>query len=143
GDPNCTFDFWSLAPPTGIPSPGAIALPGAGTIRYSSGPAVRIQNGGYGGQGSIFVDGDVYITGNVAYTAGPWGVGAIPTLYIVARGNIYIDPAVSQLDGVYVSYGTIYTCAPGGVNVPNTAAGVYLPGGSCHNNQLRVNGAFL
>ena len=64
---------------------------------------------------------------------------AIPNLYVVAKGNIYIDPNITSMSGVYVaepngsSGGTIYTC---GVN---PSSSYYA---TC-NHQLEVDGAFV
>ncbi len=66
----------------------------------------------------------------------------IPSLYIVAKGNIYIDPTVNQMFGVYVAegatdngQGVIYTC-----NEPINQS--YY--NNCNSNApLVVNGAFI
>ncbi len=70
---------------------------------------------------SMFVDGDVYITGNITsnttFNGNPANVGSFR---MFVRGNIYIDRAVSQLDGMFVaqpiadgSKGKIFTCTSG------------------------------
>lgn len=74
----------------------------------------------------INIDGNVVIRNNVIFTGqGNYAnVRDIPTFELRVRGNIYIAPGVSQLDGVYVAQprddgtgGVIYTCAPNGTNV--------------------------
>ncbi len=103
--------------------------------------------------------GDVYIAGNIAYAPStllaPWLVSAttstnnIPSFtLIVDGGNIYVDPSVTQLDGLYIAAksgaigGKIYTCGQfNNANsfVPMPAASLF---GGC-NQQLVVSGAFV
>lgn len=101
------------------------------------------------GATAIKVNGDVFINGNISYGANPsWtyspGQSSGPSFVIVATGNIYIAPNVTQLDGMYVAQprdathgGTIYTCAPSS-NPPGAGYDYY------HNcgQQLLVNGSF-
>ena len=94
----------------------------------------------------LFVDGDVYVKGNVTFSGSYANTAAVPSFAIVARGNIYIDPSVTQLDGFYVAQpasasdtkGNIYTCAND--NVP--AALNRTLQNSC-SNRLVINGAFV
>ncbi len=99
-----------------------------------------------GNKVSVFVNGDVYISGNVTYGgSGGWNNGNIPMFRVVARGNIYVGNGVTQLDGLYVAQptnsstkGIIFTCALSMGSVPaNTAI---VP--NC-TNKLTVNGAFM
>ena len=102
---------------------------------------------------TIYVDGDLYISGNLTYN-GPYASAAnIPSLKVYVKGSIFIAPGVTQLDGMYVAQptddssddGNIYTCAT------NTGAGVHpysarSLNGSLYNackTQLTVNGAFI
>lgn len=106
---------------------------------------LTISGGSASGQHTIAVDGDVYITGNITYD---WSAGT-PSLYIVAKGNIYIDPSVTQLAGVYVAQptdssgnnGVISTCAnlQGGQLKSVTASNLFT---TC-NDQLTISGAFI
>jgi hypothetical protein len=89
-----------------------------------------------------YVDGDVYINSNITY--GVSG-GDSRSFTLIARGNIYVDNDVTQLDGVYVAQnraggadGIIYTCARGLRDLPD---GTNLSS-SC-GSQLKVNGAFI
>jgi hypothetical protein len=50
---------------------------------------------------NIYVDGNVYIGNNIAYGAAT--ADHVPKLRIVAKGNIYIDPGVSSIDGWYIA----------------------------------------
>jgi hypothetical protein len=99
---------------------------------------------------SIFVDGNVYIAGDITYGSTVWStIKEIPSLYIIATGNIYIDPGVNELDGVYVaqpdssshSGGTIDTCANSATLGALGAANLFGTVNTC-GNQLQVFGAF-
>lgn len=92
---------------------------------------------------SLFVDGDLYISGNIRYTNTSWASqDVIPSIVIVAR-NIYIDASVTNLDGTYAAVntnatdGNIYTCA----NASGIEAQASLYD-NC-NNQLLVHGSFI
>lgn len=93
----------------------------------------------------IYVNGNVYISGNITY-AGSWSVKTMPLLEIVAKGNIYIDSGVTQIDGLYIaqpngsSGGTIYTCATGATTPADTSSSTYYT--TC-NNKLTVNGSLI
>lgn len=90
-----------------------------------------------GTQQVYLVDGDVTITNSIHYksAASPTygSVDDIPSLVVIARGNIRVDQGVSQLDGVFITRGTFFTCyqlpTPATVN-------------TC-NNKLTVNGAVV
>lgn len=91
---------------------------------------------------SVFVDGNIYISGPINYGIG-WSAGTAPSLVLHATGNIYIRPTVTTLSGLFIAQknsagngGKIYTCANG--FTPVTAKNLY----SC-NNQLVVYGSFV
>lgn len=101
---------------------------------------------------AIYVDGDVVIpNGGLKYRNGsagsPWSaIAKIPSLYIVAKGNIYIDGGVDTLDGLYVAQpnnagnkGEIYTCSSGTTGYTKDNTDLLA---QC-NRQLVVNGAFV
>lgn len=88
------------------------------------------------GQHVIYINGNVFIpnnityhTSSITYNASDGTVSNVPNLYVIASGNIYIGPNVTNLDGVYVAQsscdwsnsnpctgGTINTCSdPSGV----------------------------
>lgn len=138
GSAACTADYFANA---GTP------LPGPQTI----GATVLAK----GERRTIYVDGNVYITGNITF--GPAGVGytyantsEIPSFSLVVKGNIYIAPGVTQLDGFYIAQpsngtatnGIIYTCAPSGfgTNALNVLTSTLQA--NC-NTALTVNGAFV
>src|SRR5581483_8139054 len=68
----------------------------------------------------IYVDGDAVITNNILFSnASSYGsLSNIPSFYLIAKGNIYIDQHVNQIDGVFIAEpksggggGRIYTCS--------------------------------
>ncbi len=99
----------------------------------------------------------VSISSNVPFNAGS-AIGSqppattqsvsvnVPSLYIIAKGNIYIGHNVSTMTGVYVAEGSsdlgngiIYTCYdPSHINSPNSQN--YY---NYCNKQLVVNGSFI
>lgn len=52
---------------------------------------------------TIFVNGNAYIPANIVYNIDKETINDIPKFALVVSGNIYIAPAVSQLDGFYVA----------------------------------------
>ncbi|HSX32234.1 MAG TPA: hypothetical protein VLF43_03160 [Candidatus Saccharimonadales bacterium] len=98
-----------------------------------------------GQQSVVYVDGDVFIDGDIRYV-GNWSVNNMPLFQLVVRGNIYISEDVTQLDGIYIAQpdtatnGNIYTCAASnGVPVATNDTAIYT---RC-KNPLTVNGAFI
>ncbi len=91
----------------------------------------------------VYINGNLTINKNIAFANGPWASRAdIPGLQVIVSGNIYIDRAVTQLDGVYVSKGTVYTCAEGVDRANGNAILANKLYDNC-NNQLVFNGALI
>lgn len=113
--------------------PGVIGVP-AGNVSLSSLSDPRIIND------EIRVNGNLYITSDLLY-ANKTGLGIdnLPAFRAIVSGDIYVYSGVTQLDGVYQSNGTIYTCTNG--NLKPTDATLPGMGGICSNN-LTVRGAF-
>lgn len=95
-----------------------------------------------GGQQVYYVQGDVTISGTgVTYPATYAGVAGVPSLVVIATGNIYVAPTVTQMDGIFVARGNgstngvFYTCWP-----KNEPASITNP---CNTNQLTVNGSVI
>ena len=101
---------------------------------------------------AIYVNGDLQIDKDIVFAnTANWGsLNAIPSIYIVVLGNIYIDSSVTKLDGYYVAQpkkdgsgkeiagtGRIYTCADNG-KAPSSSFIV----SSC-NKKLTINGSFV
>lgn len=105
------------------------------------------------GRQAVYVDGDVYISGDITAVDSGWGSPAqIPVTYIVAKGNIYIASSVSRIDAVLVAIprdvdsnatadtqtGAIFTCR----NAASYVATAH-PGYAACNRQLLINGALI
>ena len=114
-------------------------------------------DGSFNGKKIIYVDGDVTITGNIAYQPFTDPTEA-PAFMLVAKGNIYIGKNVTRLDGLYVaqakddaSGGIIFTCArPGDFAAYNDNEKFDNCGGPEGENsnppddkRLIVNGSFI
>ncbi|GAC1387800.1 MAG: hypothetical protein NVS1B7_2590 [Candidatus Saccharimonadales bacterium] len=156
----CASDFKSQKPATtsSIPqvgntmawpllSNGASSTDVSGTVMDIPGYVIPPTDvSGKANKIALFIKGDAHITGNITM-GGAWTADKAPTFYLIATGNIYIDPSVTQLDGVYIaqplnsasplsSEGRIYTCS---ANAGFSAAVIFQ---TCAN-QLTVNGAFV
>jgi hypothetical protein len=130
GGTNCTADYFANA--TNVQ-----------TGPYIINGDLNIANGSHQ---VIYVNGDVYIKGNIRFSGSYGTTSAIPSFSIVARGNIYIAPNVQQLDGFYIAQpasstdtkGNIYTCANN--NVPAALDDNIR---TMCGTQLVVNGSFI
>jgi hypothetical protein len=80
------------------------------------------------------VNGDVTIDNDIKYSDSYDSVGDIPSLVIIATGNIFVQSGVKQMDGLYVAHGTFNTCS-------NAPAG-NLSINDC-KDQLVVNGSVI
>jgi len=100
---------------------------------------------------AVFVDGDVFITGNITFASGTWNLSEIPSFGLIVRGNIYIHRTVTQLDGLFVAQqkisgtgGVFYSCATGFNELPldgtlfNTCNARLAINGSVVADQLRL-----
>lgn len=135
---------YSLIEPI-VPSSGVTDIGGTGTFSFTSQDGAFKKSGnvtintstvGVGKNVSIFVTGNVYISGNINYATGWTKQSDVPSAVIVATGNIYIDPSVTNLDGTFVAKTGLYTCADSGGATAST--GLY----GC-NKQLVVHGSFV
>ena len=139
----------STATPSGTPVP-VTTPPTEGINSYIAGNLTLNANTSFSGKQTIFVSGDVYISGNIVYA--PWGpnINAIPSFRLIVKGNIYIDKDVTQIDGFLVAQpngatgGTISTCSnSSGANGSLTTTGDRTPtNGEC-SRQLVFNGALV
>lgn len=91
---------------------------------------------GYSGHTTYKATGNVYISDDVIYADnGGWTTTEdIPRFKLLVTGNIYISGDVTELDGLYVATGNIYTCATGN--------GAYSSDYDTCHKPLRVYGAF-
>jgi hypothetical protein len=145
----CIPDHYAKKPATTSSMPASVGVAASGS--YSGTGNFQLGGGTVtaGSDVSIFVDGDVFISSNITYGgSGSWTNADIPMFRLVARGNIYISNAVSQLDGLYVaqpngsSGGIIYTCAVSGTPFTPLTLNATLAS-QCDNNKLTVNGSFV
>lgn len=100
----------------------------------------------------VYVSGNVYINGSVIFTgSGNYAAGLsdVPTFSIIATGNIYIAPGVTELDGLYVAEpvdatngGNIYTCTTAPFRVGGLTFSTTTYYNTC-NKRLDVYGAFV
>ncbi len=92
--------------------------------------------------------GNLVINSNIEFanTGGWTSTADTPSFYVVVTGNIYINPAVTRLDGVYIAQpnatgagGTIYTCTNAAITGP---PGSQAEWNSC-GQKLTIYGAFM
>lgn len=93
--------------------------------------------------GGFYKDNTVYINGNLTISGSGFNypvwsnLSDMPYFKAAVTGNIYIESTVSEINGVYKSNGTIYTCTVGGLP-PSDIASINP---ACLGNSLTVNGA--
>jgi hypothetical protein len=144
GSVSCIPDYYGAKPSTTTAFPGNVGS--LSTANYSATGTTTVNGGtlASGAKATVYVDGDVYINGNISYGSG-WDLAHVPLFELVVKGNIYVSSTVTQLDGVYIAQGssgtgdgTIYTCATG----PTPLA---LDGSlySTCNTKLTVNGSLV
>lgn len=154
---DCLPDYYNGSTGLTATTPGSVTVGSSsvsGATLYN-GPLTINTNGQIpeGVHQTIYVNGDVYLNGSIAYagTTSWSSIADIPSFDLVASGNIYIAPNVSQLDGFYVAQpevnpnnqtiagGTIDSCAQNNpTDYTYTASQLYENCGT----QLTVNGAF-
>ncbi len=93
---------------------------------------------------TLFVNGNAYIKSNITYQSG-YTYSDVPKLAIIAKGEIYIDPSVTQVDGLYIAQpssgatgGDIWTCHDASNSSPD---GSYLRANCA--TKLTINGAII
>ncbi|HEU4914129.1 MAG TPA: hypothetical protein VFT16_01860 [Candidatus Saccharimonadales bacterium] len=141
---NCIANYWGRKPATTKPMVANVSTMTTGAYAGTGNVTLAGGNVNPGQRISVYIDGNLYLTGNITYP-GSWSASNMPLLDVVVRGNIYISGAVTRMDGVFISQrnastgGTIYTCASG-FSAPTLTAGAFY--NSC-TNKLTVNGAFI
>lgn len=108
-------------------------IPGGGIRRYT-----------------LYVNGDLAITGNIQLANATYnGIDEIPSVRLIATGDIYIDPSVTEINAILVSQGgTIYTCSrfdndfapPARDQITNPT---FAPANARCRNKLTIYGALL
>jgi hypothetical protein len=138
-------DYFSGAPATPEPS-GPINLGnfnGSSVKRYNGDTELSGGVLNNGSRTALYIEGNLKITGNIGYVNSPsWNSELdIPSLHVYVKGNIYIQPGVTNLTGFFVaqegvnSGGNIYTCSSGYAQITTNLLT------SCAS-QLSVRGAF-
>lgn len=149
GSANCIPDFYSSLPTnvdgnlTGIQSLNGLN----GVYTMSSGSIINSSNISPGKRLTIYVSGNVKIDGNIDFVGNYPTINDIPSLIIIAKGNIYISKNVSKLSGIFVAQpssisgaeGHIYDCASDFAAVTVANSQIYNECGT----QLTVNGSFI
>lgn len=98
-----TIDVGCLNASCGGGGSGAWRITGNATLRGTLGAGLRKV---------YLVNGNVTIDNNILYPASYASAAQIPSLVVIATGNIYVNAGVQQMDGVFISRGTFYTCFP-------------------------------
>lgn len=134
GKPGCIPDYFKAAQENGA----SIA---------SSDTEITGRSIANGGSLVRVVDGDVGISGDITFASNSWSsVSSIPSVYVVVKGDIYIDESVATLSGFYIaqprsdgSGGNIYTCS----NVNGNSFNLYSADSLYQNcdQKLVVHGA--
>ncbi len=171
--PHCLPDYFAAKPATPNSTTDVFTIQSSTPDPYyikPYSPTLSLENPGNNDYGpgvrkTLYVEGNLLIRGNIRYS-GTWGTqNDIPSIYIVVKGDIYIDKSVTQLDGTYIAQpidstngGKIYTCVSSTPlfrfsPAPNTyysASKYTAPSGTVPaamyadcNNKLTVNGAFI
>ena len=152
GASTCITNYFGT---TQVPSANQIPYTGPGSIvsgkkQYTLGGGSTLNgfNVPSGSQMAIYVNGDLYINGDITVGStsgsGPSIMSQLAFLAVIVKGNIYIAPNVTHIDGLYVaqstggSNGKIYTCAPG---VGLTYSGSELS--TLCGNPLVINGGLV
>jgi len=96
----------------------------------------------FSGKLAVYVTGNVYISGDIKAQTSYANLSSIPFFALIVKGNIYVAPGVTQLDGMYVaqpndsgSGGAIFTCGTSSFAAVPTAS-LY----STCSNALTFNG---
>ena len=132
---HCINDY--VATYTGTPVTGQPT-----TIDVNQGTGTYQINGAHTFHGDVpngsqqiwLVNGDVTIDGDIKYSDSYNSVGDMPSLVIIAMGNVFVKDNVKQMDGLFITRGTFNTCS----NAPSGNLSI----NDC-NNQLVVNGSVI
>lgn len=153
GSGTCITDYYNATQDTKLPARTDFqsgSFP-AGKSRYVM-PAgnINIHNLKIpkGIQVAVYINGNVYIDDNITYDASARSSRSdIPYFALIVKGNIYVAPTVTRLDGLFVAQptnvaspanGKFYTCSPS-IGALYSATTLYA---SCRQ-QLSVNGAII
>jgi hypothetical protein len=158
GNGYCAPDYYSveqfsdgdprknMSPPSGVINFTAGPFADGGQTVYSS-PGVTkeiLSPPPISKRHTVFVNGNVIIRSNLRYETANWtSEKTIPYITVIAKGNIYIESGVTELNGLFIAQpgngepGRIYTCKDW-IDFNRDATAV----SNCRS-QLKVNGAFV
>jgi hypothetical protein len=86
-----------------------------------------------GSEQVYLIEGSVNISGDIKYPATYTGLTNIPSLVIIATGDITVSRNVQQMDGIFIARGNFYTC--------DVAVGTTLSINPPCEKQLTINGS--
>ena len=119
---SCIADYYSKKPATTTIANLSAAM-ATGSGNYSASPAsgtnfdltagVTPHTIAAGQRLTIYVNGNVYVGGNIVYDSTST-VSNVPKFALIVKGSIYIDKSVTQLDGMYVAQ-PVPKCDSGGL----------------------------
>lgn len=98
---------------------------------------------------TVFVQGNLYINSDITY--GSYTDTTVPKLALVVKGNVFVDPGVHTLDGLYISQptdaagkkdGIFWTCHSNDASQDSKAGFSTWIAGNC-GNKLTINGALI
>lgn len=142
---SCPPASYFVAPGGATAVSGSINLSGKDG-KYSSTGSLTVSGSNNISQGKkilLFVDGNVTITDDITYVSlGGWKIDTVPSLTIVATGDINIDFGVQQISGLFVSKNTIRTCTNGSNPYGTLPLEKQAMITAC-SSQLRIFGSFL
>ncbi len=130
GFAQCITDYYGTTsgvanPATDLPPFTGTIAPGIGIVRQRLAGGSTLATGNLaipnGTQLALYVNGDLYINGNITFPSGGAATRSdMPYFALIVRGNIYIGNNVRRLDGLYVAQvnaaggrGRLFTCASG------------------------------
>lgn len=137
----CIPDYYGTKPDVTTDPGNSININPLGTGGYQHTGDVNVTGGNVNPnqRTALYIDGNVSITGDIRFPAN-YRLNNAPTLFIIVRGNIYIDPAVTRLDGIFIAQGgTIYTCASHAPPFSDSE----LFANCTSNKQLVINGGLI
>ncbi|HEY5806019.1 MAG TPA: hypothetical protein VIS56_01365 [Candidatus Saccharimonadales bacterium] len=141
----CVPDYYDESTP--LPSTSTVPAV-SGSYRRTGDWSLAASTVPVGVRATVYVDGNLFIGGNITYAGGWTNASDIPMLRIVVLGDIFIGNDVDQLDGMYVAQqdgsakGIIYTCALASAPyTPMVLDGTLLT--QCDDTKLTVNGALV
>ena len=156
---HCMTNYYDDTVDTAVPVAASVAAAntagGRQRVMLSGGQTLNGFIVNNNSQIAVYVDGDVFINGNIELSSNRTSQAQLPYFALIVRGNIFIAPGVTRLDGLYIAQpssvvpnlavgaadtitkGRIYTCANSFSFVP--ANSLY---DTC-DNQLVVNGSLI